>query len=81
MTQKYQSGFKRRCWGFFSPNDLVIGLTCRRPSGRPLAIHLLEIFAHEFCHYERYRDGREQNERGIDKRALAMVRRFMREVV
>jgi predicted SprT family Zn-dependent metalloprotease len=72
---------KKRCWGFFNQSDLVIGLANRRPSGWPLATHLLEVFAHEFCHYERYRNGREQNERGIDKRALAMVRRFMREVV
>jgi hypothetical protein len=73
--------YKIKCWGYFEPDAQTIGLACRRPPNWPWAIHVLEVFAHEFCHYERYRDGRKQNERGIDKRALAMVRRFMKEVV
>lgn len=36
---------------------------------------------HELAHYERWRDGRSMNERGIEARARGLYRRYLREVV
>lgn len=40
---------------------------------------LLDTIAHELTHYEQWRDGRAINERGVEQRAAALVRRWRRE--
>jgi len=78
-----------RCWGYFSDEKpLEIGLACRWPAcckcrpkqctrDRSIKCHeLLDCFAHEFVHYERWRDKRPQNHRGLQRRVNALVRRF-----
>lgn len=39
---------------------------------------LLHDLAHEVVHYEQWRDGREVNERGVNRRAAALVARYRR---
>jgi hypothetical protein len=39
----------------------------------------LDTIAHEMVHYEQWRDKREMNERGVNQRAAALVRRWQRE--
>lgn len=38
------------------------------------------IIAHEFVHYEQWRDGRPRTERGVEQRAQALVRRWRSQV-
>lgn len=75
----------RRCWAFFNGTGRrpTIVISCRRPviKGRVLdrnkgISHMLWNFAHEFVHYEQWRDGRSMNERGVNQRARALVDRF-----
>ena len=40
---------------------------------------LIDTLAHEMVHYEQWRDGRELTERGVKKRAAALVNRWRRE--
>jgi hypothetical protein len=40
---------------------------------------VLDTIAHEFVHYEQWRDKREMTERGVAKRAAALVKRWKRE--
>lgn len=40
---------------------------------------MLDTIAHELVHYEQWRDGRDMNERGVNQRAAALVRRWHRE--
>lgn len=40
---------------------------------------VLDTIAHEFVHYEQWRDKREINERGVAQRAAALVRRWQKE--
>lgn len=42
-------------------------------------IYHIGIFAHEFVHYEKYRDGRRQNHRGLQNRAKAITLRYFNE--
>ena len=47
-------------------------------SGRADARRLiLESLAHEWCHYERFRDGRPDNHRGVERRTRCLVDRFL----
>ncbi len=74
--------------GFFSPTVLGrpwIGLACRQRVGRsrnPRIRHgrrihaLLHTFAHEFAHYEKWRDKKVNNHRGIPQRTDRLVREF-----
>jgi hypothetical protein len=70
----------QRALGFFNPNKSkpYIGLACRIPKlSRDQQIPLLlETFAHEFCHYEQFRDGKPRNHRGVENRAYSLVNRF-----
>lgn len=45
----------------------------------PLDENLIPTLAHEAVHYEQWRDDREMNERGVEQRAQALVRRWRRE--
>ena len=40
---------------------------------------ILTTIAHELVHYEQWRDKRDENERGVEQRAAALVRRWKRE--
>lgn len=40
---------------------------------------LLDAIAHEYVHYEQWRDGKPMTERGVRQRAAALVRRWRRE--
>lgn len=74
----------RRCWGCFQPGKPPnIILACGRPRidgrlpDRGLQLgFLLGNFAHEFCHYERWRDGRAMNHRGVENRVDGLLKRF-----
>jgi hypothetical protein len=36
---------------------------------------LVQVFAHEYCHYEDFRDGRPLRERGVNVRSFGLMRR------
>jgi hypothetical protein len=36
---------------------------------------LVQVFAHEYCHYEDFRDGRPVRERGVNVRSFGLMRR------
>ncbi len=66
-------------------DNLFIDLGCGRPRikgrypKREDQIYMfLHTFAHEFCHYERWRDGVANTHRGITNQAMAKVRRFLK---
>ena len=40
---------------------------------------VLVTLAHEFVHYEQWRDKRDVNERGVEQRARALVKRWKKE--
>lgn len=75
----------RRGWGAYLPAErrIMIG------GWMPAALHnagvplkeaekdLLRTIAHEFVHYEQHRDGRALNERGVQRRADAIVERYL----
>lgn len=70
----------RRCLGFFNSVDdqPFIGLACQA-KGRSQNAKLwclLDTFAHEFCHYEQWRDAKRQDHRGVPQRVRALLRRF-----
>ncbi len=76
---------RRRYWGSFNARKqkLFIELACGRPkikghlpSQDKQITFLLDNFAHEFCHYEHWRDNRAVDHRGLEKRAKAIVDRF-----
>lgn len=66
-------------WGFFTPGRRpAIVLACRPPS-KSLSQrlnHLLDTFAHEWCEYEKWRDNKTRNHRGLQQRVDALVNRF-----
>jgi hypothetical protein len=70
----------RRCVGYFNENTLEIGLACwfqcSRDDWDQRARRALDNFAHEYIHYERFRDGRTQNHRGLNRRVAAVCCRF-----
>jgi hypothetical protein len=79
----------QRAWGLFTilkPSEFkafkkktpFIGLTGnRRNTTRRLKErHFVYIFAHEFCHYEQWRDGKPLNHRGLENRVNSLVRKF-----
>jgi len=74
----------RRCWGCFQPGEPPnIVLACGRPKidghlpDRGLQIgFLLGNFAHEFCHYEQWRDNKAANHRGVEDRVDGLLKRF-----
>jgi hypothetical protein len=74
----------QRAIGFFSSNKgkLDIGLACRIPKqNRCEQIpELLNTFAHEFVHYEQYRDDKKQSHRGVESRAKSLVNKFQKYV-
>lgn len=41
-------------------------------------LRTLDSYAHEFCHYEQWRDKRPMNDRGVPQRAAALVRAWKR---
>ena len=74
-----------RFWGYFNPSYKYprIGLACGRPridgkfpSQDDQIDHFLHTFAHEFVHYERWRDNKPQNHRGVENRAHGLVNKF-----
>ncbi len=79
----------RRCWGCFHPDkQLTITLACGRPKidgrlpDRGLQIgFLLGNFAHEFVHYEQWRDNKATNHRGLENRVDALLGRFREYVM
>jgi len=79
----------RRCWGCFRPGKQpAITLACGRPKingrlpNRDLQIgFLLGNFAHEFVHYEQWRDNRTANHRGIENRVDGLIKRFHRYIM
>ena len=75
----------RRCWGWFNNRKPVeIGIAAKRPAyykgrlaDRDRKIRsFLDTFAHEFVHYEKWRDKRPQNHRGLQQRVNALINRF-----
>lgn len=75
----------RRCLGFYTPRDRVIGLACRlqlprRNTSKTVHIRmLLDDFAHEYVHYERHRDNKAQNHRGLQQRVDTLCVRFEKD--
>jgi hypothetical protein len=70
---------KGLAWGFFTPGRRpVIVLACRPGSGSFTQCynHLLDTFAHEWCEYEKWRDGKVRNHRGLQRRVDALIHRF-----
>ncbi len=66
---------------------LYMDLACGRPrfNGHfPSRINVINVFlttfAHEFCHYEQWRDGKLQTHKGVAKRAKTMVQHFLSEI-
>lgn len=66
-------------WGFFTPGrQPAIVLACRPPekSFHARVNHILQVFAHEWCEYEKWRDNKPRNHRGLQQRQVALVQRF-----
>ena len=71
-------------YGFFCPGcPPVIALACYQPgaSFNNRCQSILNTFAHEWCEYEKWRDGKVRNHRGLHQRADALIRRFENKYV
>ena len=66
------------CGYFVSGRRPTIVLACRPPSKTfYTCLHdLLDTFAHEWCEYEKWRDHKPGNHRGLQQRVDALIRQF-----
>jgi hypothetical protein len=65
--------------GVFSSRKTHPGIivACRQKGSRQLRLFwLIQTLAHEWCHYEKWRDGKVQNHRGVPQRTDALTLRF-----
>ena len=75
---------KGPAYGFFTPGrPPFIAVACRRKHRTSLGRFtddILETLAHEWCEYEKWRDGRVRNHRGIQNRIDYLIRRFRHHI-
>ena len=74
---------KGPAWGYFYPAfPPAIVLACRRPKYtlNKRCGDLLDTFAHEWCHYEQWRDGHKFHHRGLQRRVDSLIRLFRKEL-
>jgi hypothetical protein len=68
-------------WGYFNPGKRpAIVVTCLRPGKTEdeRFFRLLDTMAHEWVHYEQFRDNKPLSHRGLQRRVDGLVREFMR---